>query len=557
MTTRSTLTYRRPITSSDEFERIMSLPRYDMSEFEKELVETLTQEFRTEGGTQTLRPIQALGLASAYEARGLFGFVGVGHGKTLLSFLLPRVLSVKNPLLLVPANLVKKAQRDRVELAKHWKIYKDMNIASYHELSTAPAEGADDLLNRLKPDCIIADEGHKLKEVTTAGSRRFLSYMKNNPDTVFVYLSGTPTRKSVKDYWHLIGLALRHNSPLPLDYYQIENWASVLDAEYDERLRLAPGVLLDFCTSEQKQLTDKYKAARLGFQNRLISAPGVVATDEVSVNMPIEIRQRKITLPQNVLDTLKTLRGTWTTPFGDEIEDAVRLYAYIRQITQGFYYQWDPKPPQEWISARKAWNTFVRNILSRNKPGLDSPLQVSRAFNNHVDYIEWLRVRDMFDPEANKKPVWIDDFLLLDACKWLKEHKGIAWVEHVAVGERLALLSGVPYYGSGEYYDSLIEQEKGPFIASISSHGTGKNLQHFHNKNLVLSCPPSNSVWEQLIGRTHRIGQTADQVTFDVYLPISELREGMKTALKDAHYVQDSTGQQQKLLFADISQLAL
>jgi hypothetical protein len=66
----------------------------------------------------------------------------------------------------------------------------------------------------------------------------------------------------------------------------------------------------------------------------------------------------------------------------------------------------------------------------------------------------------------------------------------------------------------------------------------------------VTTAPTSGTVWEQLLGRTHRPGQEADEVTFDVYRHTIELRAAMTKAVRDAHYQQDTTGNRQKLLAA-------
>jgi hypothetical protein len=84
-------------------------------------------------------------------------------------------------------------------------------------------------------------------------------------------------------------------------------------------------------------------------------------------------------------------------------------------------------------------------------------------------------------------------------------------------------------------------------VASIQAHGTGRNLQMF-SRNLVVSCPSAGADWEQLLGRTHRQGQQADEVEYDFF---DTFDHEVKTAVKDAAYIKDILGQDQRLLFAD------
>jgi hypothetical protein len=85
---------------------------------------------------------------------------------------------------------------------------------------------------------------------------------------------------------------------------------------------------------------------------------------------------------------------------------------------------------------------------------------------------------------------------------------------------------------------------------SIAAHGIGKNLQSWCNQ--LILCPPSSGhIWEQLLGRTHRPGQEADEVTVFVYVHTPRFAQALQQALVDAEYIQMSTGNAQKILFAD------
>ena len=85
------------------------------------------------------------------------------------------------------------------------------------------------MLDRLQPELIIADECHSLKDGGAARTKRFLRYMRAHPTTIFLGLSGTVASKSLKDFWHLIKLALREKSPLPIRWPVLDKWAAALD----------------------------------------------------------------------------------------------------------------------------------------------------------------------------------------------------------------------------------------------------------------------------------------------------------------------------------------
>jgi hypothetical protein len=87
-------------------------------------------------------------------------------------------------------------------------------------------------------------------------------------------------------------------------------------------------------------------------------------------------------------------------------------------------------------------------------------------------------------------------------------------------------------------------------VASVAANKEGRNLQAW-NRNLVVTAMPTGSLWEQLIGRTHRMGQQADTVYVDWVAACEEQDRGFQQLMADAKYIQDTTGQSQKLLYAD------
>jgi len=216
------------------------------------------------------------------------------------------------------------------------------------------------------------------------------------------------------------------------------------------------------------------------------------------------------------------------------------------------------KAPKEWMDARREWARFVREALGRRMKNVDTELQVAKACDagrlpsKELDV--WRSVRDTFKP--NSVPVWIDGAMLAWCAKWLDAQDGpaIIWCEHVAFCERLANDARLPYFGRGgvDKVGREIEEIDGAqhVIASVASNHEGRNLQGW-SRNLVVSAQPNGRIKEQLIGRTHRSGQQADEVAVDLVVACIEQWEGINQSVADARYIEQTTGQPQKLLYAD------
>lgn len=72
---------RTSVTKSAELRRILALPRRVWEEKAQELVPALSEYLRAPGGTQTLRPVQAISLVEMHDFGGLLGIIRVGGGK--------------------------------------------------------------------------------------------------------------------------------------------------------------------------------------------------------------------------------------------------------------------------------------------------------------------------------------------------------------------------------------------------------------------------------------------------------------------------------------------
>lgn len=534
----------RGVMRSPEFERIKALPRRDwQKEADDDFIFQTTQYFKRPHGSMVLWPMQAASLAEAHDARGLVLSAGVGTGKTLSSVLLPVVLESRRPILFVPAQLRDKTRYDIPRLNKHWRLHDDLQVFSYDDLSR---ESGLELLQKISPDLIVADEAHRLAYPNAARTRRFLRYFGENPDTLFVCMSGTISRRSIMDYWHLVKLALKGAAPLPQTRWEAMDWSDALDI--NPRNGLLPGVLLELC--------EPGETARQGYQRRLSQTRGVIVTQKTSCPVPIIINRLTPKMAPVVAQKLKLLYDTWETPNGEQCTEALEVWRHARELSMGFFYRWvwpNDTPNLDWLAARRAWRTFVRHIIRYNRRKLDTEMQVANACLAgelpRADYDAWVAIRDVCKPMT--EPVWIDDSLVQYVATRARKHKCIVWVEHDAFGRRLSAVSGLPYHGAGSSQAAILSHRAGSVILSAHSHREGKNLQEPWSRNLVVSAPPSGAAWDQMLGRTHREGQPADEVVCDVCLHTRALQEGFANAIADAHFLQETLGQEQKLLYAD------
>lgn len=556
---------REGVGESAEFFRIKGLSRrvLDLTK-----VPDLTERYRKPGGTMSLWPIQSAGLAEAEKADGLFAPIGVGHGKSLLSFLLPVAMRAKKAVIMLPPQLKRKAlELDIPALYRHWQIPTDrIRIIAYSELSNAKCA---QLLEEIAPDLIVIDEGHNLRHKTAARTKRFLRYMKAHPECRLAVLSGTITNRTIMDYQHLIELTHRKNSPVPAHWGVLTEWADALDVPRPNCDPMMPGVLLSFCTQEElgqingRSPTDAQPYVRAGFRRRLVETLGVVATEEGAIGTSLVIQGLHPIVPAEVKARIDDLRNRWVID-EEELVDPMSVARVARELAGGFFYRWvwpNGVKDTEWLLARSAWNKELRQILKLNRKGLDSPLEVIRAIQagklRSQNWEAWDKVRGRYNPTPPTEAVWVSDYLVDEAVRWARENcsksePGIIWYSWDAFGTAVALKGGFPLYGPGMKHDpSFADPKNEPVIVcSLTAHGTGKNLQKYM-RNLITTPPGSGSVMEQGIARTHRPGQMADEVTVDLFLHTKEMQSAFEKALADAEYVEQTQGQKQKLLYAE------
>ena len=521
----------------------------------------LTSKYKMPNGTMALRELQNLVLHELENLpevgrgpRGVAGLLGVGTGKTLLTILAGLATGAQRPLLVLPADMKDAFFQDYTRYGKHWQRPKNFRVMSYSELSITSGE---EKLKGMRPDLLIFDEAHNLASPDSARTRKVVRYLEENPSCKVVVLSGTLTNKSLKDFCHLLGLVLNDWNPLPNNRRELDAWASIIDAKgipipgaWGE---IAPLYQRQGLTSDQEQ-----DMARKAFGEHLASTRCVVSLQsKEGCDASILFRHHRVDLPSEVAEAFEKFDRSWTRPDGEEIKLALDAYRVYRQLSQGFYYKWNwnaapwkGQPDMDWLDRRARWGRACRAILKEHIPGYDSPLQVRRGLlNKDLEDPEgleawnaWAEVRHK--PKPPTSPVWISDFMVQAAVTWAKKQKkdGIIWYQDKAMGDKLGE-AGLPVFGAGQ-----MPVLDGKVIAcSMQAQGTGKNLQAY-NKNFLLCFGSSGGKMEQLIGRTHRPGQEADEILVDFAAETSAGRDSVRSAIKGAKYLQSVTQNKQKLL---------
>jgi hypothetical protein len=562
------------VPNSSEYQRVAALPRRD---WRSDTTLPATREklhslLRKPGGENPCGPMcrcprslwdeQVVALIEGATNQGVFCPLGVGKGKALLSILLAQLTNAERPLLLVPAQLREQTNERVLPMTRrHWFTNPRLRVHGYSELSVASGKR---MLLDYRPTLLILDEAQSVRNSQSARGKRIREYLKEEPETVVVPLSGSMTKRSLLDYWQLLLWSHKPDRcPIPNEWMQVKDWACALDTGLSDLEQIGPGILMRLCNEGE--------TVREGYRRRLVETPSVVASGEEELDVSLVIGRHDVRVPAHIQNLMGHMRKYWETPDGNSFTEAIEMWRHMRQLACGFWYKWDPAAPRDWLDARKAWKAWAREAIRTNRRSLDSEL----VLVSHLDIgpksekwrkedeqgvallDNWRKIKGTFEP--NTVAQWESDFALEAASLWLKtsdddEHPqgGIVWTESVAFGERLAKESGRVYYGAGMDASRAILDAKGPFIASIAAHGTGKNLQE-RSRNLVCTPPASGDVWEQLIGRTHRAGQVNDTVEIDVWLHAEELFSSLRKAKQDALYIEDTIGARQKLCFADWS----
>lgn len=580
---RKPLFHRPVVSNSEELQRILRLP-YRVVDTNKPPPVRAFEHLKRHNpnclcasmGRPCVRDLfstQEWALLEAFMSNGGLFAYGVGHGKELLSELLPLAMpDVKTAILLIPPDMRAAFKRDWAHYGQHFYqpnlVGGDgpfrpgaprLAVIAYSELSHATFTAA---LANYKPDLIIANEAQALCALDSVRTRRLLNYCGDHPECRFVAMSGTLTKKSLMDYGHLAALALGEGSPLPIDPNVLEDWALAIDPKPPwGKVAALPGALMLMCQPGED--------IRKAFKRRRAGTPGVLDTSDQGVPNALHIKRRELPpMPQKIKDLMIQVKAKCERPDGEEFQEHAQVAQCLRQLACGFYYRWRfPRGESkalidEWRAARKAWNHEVRELLQYPKPHLDSPKLAALAAMRHCKGMKGTKEKPTWNSYAwpawrdiRKKvyheleAVWEDDWLARDAVEWGKESLGIIWYDSTALGDKIEELSGFKRYGGGAKASEEIELEKGDrtIVCSIMAHGKGKNLQYAFSRGLITEPVPEQIGHEQLLGRTHRKGQKADVVECEYYLHCPEFTGPFEVARERAKYVEETTHNQQRL----------
>jgi hypothetical protein len=482
----------------------------------------------------------------------------------------------------------------RLELAASGKA--GLYVASHDVLSTQDGE---QLLEDVCPGLVIVDECHAFARFSAARTKRLARFVRKNQPQ-FAALSGTITSRSIRDYWHLAKWALGSGSPLPLCSSDVNSLACLLDpdGEWGTREVCQWSPLWERSGQIFAVDAETPDKARAAFRDRLRSAPGVVCSAVDDLGCSLRVENLKIRSPNETVRAMEQrLRTAWTAPDGRELSYILEAHRYFEQLSAGFYYREVPPPTasseqillmNERKHFRNQYFSSMRKYLQiHGRKGQDTPALVERLFvvdedeetrkltPEQQELLElWQllhsdRFRDL--PEFLRVGTPVDSFkvsaaMALAARLTARGKSVLVWYKHRLVGEWLQSISPSPeaakfggfrtaYVEAGQDEDAArvnaLALEGKPVLAVISvAHREGKNLQGFHH-SVVVEWPRSARAAEQLIGRTHRMGQKAD--TVHIYSCLQSEWDFAKQAacLADAAYVQETTGVQQKLLFCD------
>ena len=611
----------------NDVHRITHLPiRESISDKELEdfnLKHVLVKAYKN--GFRFHRP-QAEAILEYEKFGGVFGPIGVGQGKTLITLMIAEKAwrkGHKKIVILLPPEVYSQlvivdipdartittlsvpfvylggnteAQRTHKSRSNKPACY----IIPYSVLS---CRDGNSVLTSINPRTVIADEAHRIARPSAARTKRFTIWA-GDAKPEFIPLSGSITRKSVRDYHHLMVMAIGSNSPLPLSVMVARDWGKTIDAKgfFEEETATPLKPLLHWARAS---FLDKHKlfsfdqdGFRKAYQFRLRTCPGVVATSEDDISTSLIFRNfdsRPHEGPE-LQELIDQVEKEWIAPNGDEIDYALHKWKWLYELSAGFYYNlfW---PSAEYVSkkfsvstdeadyklsdakalhkAKQQYNKIFRDWSKtpRCKPGLDTPWLVANNMSKagpvdvgHRLYSAWSAVKELELPDLPERlsePVLVDHYKLrgvVDIVKAWREPAGIVWYHHRAIGDYLISVLGdqfgyenILYCPAGPVSNKEIIDKKNKdkvVVASITAHGTGKNLQFFFREVFAQWPRPADKA-EQVLGRLHRQGQQADELYVDM-LNWSEFdNQNFAACLVDSIYQQTTTGNLQKLVYGN------
>ena len=355
----------------------------------------------------------------------------------------------------------------------------------------------------------------------------------------------------------------------------------------------------------------KLEQDRLGVWNayrlRLVLAPHVTATtdDEIGVSLNFARENTPVQVPDEVhpywKDTLASLvilpeeerkPDPDGTPYiQDILATPMQRHSVLKQLSAGFFYwhAWPEGLEQEqldlcraWSQARKNFNKTMSAYLKDNAcPGMDSPFLVGDSMRKYGfeetgdrfllhmwEEFKLLSVElKKMGVELEQRTKWLSDVKLRALDSWLdrmeredpKGGGGILFVAHRAVGEAVADYIRkklgdnrcIRALGGDNATESVIDERNRNryIVGSYGSMSDGLNLQ-YHQNALFLQLPFSAKQFQQAIGRVHRNGQEADELTIDLVMNTDFEEQELWSLMQDTAFANATTPQVYKALKA-------
>jgi hypothetical protein len=416
-------------------DRIIGLPR--IADIPPDLVKKFSELLLLPSATWTiLNQTQIASLISYKKFNGLLGAIGVGLGKTCVSFKIADFAYAKGLrkiILLVPANCVDKTVQELPDLKKEiavnlpvhclggqpkqkrLKLSRETSglfVMSYSQLSL---KDTDELLSNISPECIIADEAHNLANLTSSCTKRVKRYMDEFPETEFCAMSGTLTAKGLHDYAHLCHWALKSNSPLPLVWADVDKWGYCIDTTFSSHVfgnEMKP--LLEWARKNypnQEFDEEEVASLRRAYKLRLETAPGSITSGDATVSASLLIENVPVKDPEGcpgwdkLQEYIRQVDNYSMAPNGDEIQYPIHKFRYNYELSVGLYLElyW-PEPEviadrreiplhvaeeylhksKEHLTAHQMYSSELRTWLEENSiSGLDSPMLVGLEMHHH------------------------------------------------------------------------------------------------------------------------------------------------------------------------------
>jgi hypothetical protein len=586
------------VSNAEERARILALPKIDYydtnlypdryHELRRPDVPAVTRLPSTGHLVRGLNAAQNAALWAIQEQEGGVITLPVGTGKQLIAFLAGTVLQADYLFFVTPAS-------SRAQVAVGYSDWRTIFRLPYHLLIISPetisrdsgVAGIEANLAAAKRPVIVIDEAHKFGNQFAARTGRLARLLSRHSNLRVVAMSGSFMSHSITQFAHLSQWSLGLKSPLPRTGTSLlDAWSRVLDhskipPKLEDYTHVEPLVLWAGGESFSGMSSrDRRTQARRAFAKRLDTSPGVVTARGEGLGTSLRLERapgsRDLNIPDEVKDKLARLRANGEIEFDgvvDVLADPLAQMRAERQLAMGFYYKWEwpldsnqrPKIDFDWVETRRAWNAFVRSeILECARDGYDSEMTIrttivhecatlpqARWHAGHVAWQAWAphsSKRWSGQPTPPTRTVWIDTFFMDYVNGLIRQMPASTLVWYRSDAVREALRAAGHEVAEGRSFDTKKSRR---LCVSINSHAEALNLQQAWHTNLVVEPPAGANIWEQMLGRTHRQHQRADEVVAYVVLHHESFERKMVEAFLASTGVQEAMGTPMKLCFAD------